>query len=247
MSVTKATAATNQARWTRGGPRGRARRRGLAGTAVAPVVGGHGVRRLVLSGRSGSPCHVTSLSTAVTAHEWPEGHVVRGSGHEWLPSPGRHRVAVLARHGLLPFELGIPHRIFGRSRDARGRPLYEVVTCSVRPPGPVRTDADFTVHVEHGPEALAEADTVIVPGVARARTSLRRGPSRPRSWPPPSPASGPARGSPPSAPAPSCWPPPAARRPPGDHALGLLPSASSGSSRRSRSTRTCSTSTTATS
>ncbi|WP_282702597.1 helix-turn-helix domain-containing protein [Streptomyces sp. CC219B] len=74
-----------------------------------------------------------------------------------------HRVVVLALDGLLPFELGIPHRIFGRPKDARGRHLYEVVTCSVRPPGPVLTDADFAVMVENGPEALATADTVIVP------------------------------------------------------------------------------------
>ncbi|MER5432677.1 helix-turn-helix domain-containing protein [Streptomyces sp. NPDC002588] len=74
-----------------------------------------------------------------------------------------HRVVVLALDGLLPFELGIPHRIFGRPKDAAGRHLYEVVTCSIRPPGPVRTDADFTITVEHGPEVLATADTVIVP------------------------------------------------------------------------------------
>ncbi|WP_314174862.1 GlxA family transcriptional regulator [Streptomyces winkii] len=74
----------------------------------------------------------------------------------------RHRVAVLVRHGLLPMELGIPHRIFGRSWDESGTLLYEVVTCAVTP-GPVRTDADFTIAVGHGPEALAEADTVIVP------------------------------------------------------------------------------------
>ncbi|MFF4908455.1 GlxA family transcriptional regulator [Streptomyces sp. NPDC001260] len=74
-----------------------------------------------------------------------------------------HRVVVLAMDGLLPFELGIPHRIFGRPRDAQGRHLYEVLTCSVRPPGPVRTDADFAIAVEHGPELLATADTVIVP------------------------------------------------------------------------------------
>ncbi|MFJ4035177.1 GlxA family transcriptional regulator [Streptomyces griseoluteus] len=74
-----------------------------------------------------------------------------------------HRVAVLALDGLIPFELGIPHRIFGRPADAQGRPLYEVVTCSIRPPGPVETAADFAVHVPHGPEALATADTVIVP------------------------------------------------------------------------------------
>ncbi|MEV6835347.1 helix-turn-helix domain-containing protein [Streptomyces sp. NPDC051133] len=74
-----------------------------------------------------------------------------------------HRVAVLALDGLLPFELGIPHRIFGRPADDRGRHLYEVVTCSVRPPGPVETDADFAVQVAHGPEVLATADTVVVP------------------------------------------------------------------------------------
>ncbi|WP_037669946.1 GlxA family transcriptional regulator [Streptomyces griseus] len=81
------------------------------------------------------------------------------------PSPAfrPHRVVVLALDGLLPFELGIPHRIFGLSRDAGGRNLYEVVTCSIRPPGPVETDADFAIHVAHGPEALATADTVIVP------------------------------------------------------------------------------------
>lgn len=74
-----------------------------------------------------------------------------------------HRVVVLALDGLLPFELGIPHRIFGRPKDARRRHLYEVVTCSIRPPGPVETDADFAIHVDNGPEALATADTVIVP------------------------------------------------------------------------------------
>jgi transcriptional regulator GlxA family with amidase domain len=81
------------------------------------------------------------------------------------PGPGfrPHRVVVLAMDGLLPFELGIPHRIFGRPKDDRGRPLYEVVTCSVRPPGPVETDADFAIHVANGPETLATADTVIIP------------------------------------------------------------------------------------
>ncbi|MFF4589047.1 GlxA family transcriptional regulator [Streptomyces sp. NPDC001388] len=82
-------------------------------------------------------------------------------------SPGSehrpHRVVVLALDGLLPFELGIPHRIFGRPKDARGRPLYEVLTCSVRPPGPVETDADFAITVAHGPEILATADTVVIP------------------------------------------------------------------------------------
>ncbi|MEU5685420.1 GlxA family transcriptional regulator [Streptomyces venezuelae] len=76
---------------------------------------------------------------------------------------GRHRVVVLALDGVIPFELGIPQRIFKGARTPEGRRLYEVVTCSVRPPGPVRTDADFAIVVEHGPEALATADTVVIP------------------------------------------------------------------------------------
>ncbi|WP_329169065.1 helix-turn-helix domain-containing protein [Streptomyces sp. NBC_01685] len=79
----------------------------------------------------------------------------------------RRRVVVLALDGVIPFELGIPQRIFGLARDmdaaVDGARLYEVVTCSVRPPGPVRTDADFSIMAEHGPEALATADTVVVP------------------------------------------------------------------------------------
>ncbi|MEU3724735.1 helix-turn-helix domain-containing protein [Streptomyces sp. NPDC031705] len=78
------------------------------------------------------------------------------------PEPAPHRVVVLALAGLLPFELGIPHRIFGRAADAAGRPLYTILTCALAP-GPVPTDADFAVHVEHGPELLATADTVVVP------------------------------------------------------------------------------------
>ncbi|MFG3259316.1 GlxA family transcriptional regulator [Streptomyces sp. NPDC048172] len=91
--------------------------------------------------------------------------------------PERHRVAVLVRPGLLPIELGIPHRLMGRSKTADGKPLYEVVTCtaSVPTPGPVRTDADFTVNVGHGPEALAEADTVIVPAAHETDASYHLG------------------------------------------------------------------------
>ncbi len=70
---------------------------------------------------------------------------------------GQHRVAVLVRPGVMPFELGLVHQLFG----AAG-PRYEVVTCALVP-GPVDTNADFPIHVGHGPQALAEADTVIVP------------------------------------------------------------------------------------
>ncbi|MEV0082286.1 helix-turn-helix domain-containing protein [Saccharopolyspora sp. NPDC050642] len=72
------------------------------------------------------------------------------------------RVAVLVRHGVMPMELGLVHQLFGRALSPAGEPLYEVVTCALVP-GMVRTDADFPIHVAHGPEALAEADTVIFP------------------------------------------------------------------------------------
>ncbi|MEU5236842.1 GlxA family transcriptional regulator [Streptomyces lydicus] len=86
---------------------------------------------------------------------------VNGSG---LPGGAgrRHRVAVLVRDGMLPIEVGIVHRIFGEARAASGERLYELVTCALRP-GEVRTDTDFTVNVAHGPEALAAADTMVVP------------------------------------------------------------------------------------
>ncbi|WAU05710.1 helix-turn-helix domain-containing protein [Streptomyces nigrescens] len=100
------------------------------------------------------------------------GVVERGSGSGGSGGAGRvravagsgrrHRVAVLVRDGMLPIEVGIVHRIFGEARSADGEPLYELVTCALEP-GEVRTDTDFTVNVAHGPEALAEADTVVVP------------------------------------------------------------------------------------
>lgn len=69
---------------------------------------------------------------------------------------------VFVRDGLLPMELGLVHQLFGQARSPAGQPLYELVTCALKP-GRVRTDTDFPVVVEHGTEALREADTVIVP------------------------------------------------------------------------------------
>jgi transcriptional regulator GlxA family with amidase domain len=75
------------------------------------------------------------------------------------------RVVVLALDGVYPFELGIPSRIFGA---ADGR--YEVLTCTVDG-RPVRTNADFSVTVEHGPKVLAAADTVVIAPVSPSRVT----------------------------------------------------------------------------
>jgi transcriptional regulator GlxA family with amidase domain len=71
---------------------------------------------------------------------------------------------VLALPGVVPFELAIPSRIFGGARDAQHghRHLYEVLTCSVDG-APVRTEADYSIAVEHDAGALATADSVIIP------------------------------------------------------------------------------------
>mgnify|MGYP005991597189 CR=1 FL=1 len=73
-----------------------------------------------------------------------------------------HRIAVYVRDGLLAMELGIVHRLFGQARSDAGEALYEVITCT-DVPGPIRTDSDVRIVVERGLDAVAEADTVIVP------------------------------------------------------------------------------------
>lgn len=74
-----------------------------------------------------------------------------------------HRVVVLALDGAYPFELGVPARVLGAADDR-----YEVVVCSVDG-GPVETNAGFSVVPQHGPQALATADTVIVTPVETSR------------------------------------------------------------------------------
>ncbi|CCB75081.1 MULTISPECIES: GlxA family transcriptional regulator [Streptomycetaceae] len=100
-------------------------------------------------------------------------HTPRSSGLDW-ERPQRladgtpvHRVAVLVQDGVIPFELGIPARILGGSRTEHGEDLYSVRTCAPRP-GPVHTDADFTIDVRYGLESLALADTVVVPSAHEA-------------------------------------------------------------------------------
>lgn len=84
--------------------------------------------------------------------------------------PERHHVAVFVRQGVVPIELGIVHQLFGQAAEGVERePLYEVATCALRP-GKVQTDDDFAVGVPHGPEALAEADTVIFLSSCEDRT-----------------------------------------------------------------------------
>ena len=78
-----------------------------------------------------------------------------------------HLNAVLALDGLVPFDLGAAVQVFNAARSADGERLYRTVVCA---PGPIRSEAGFTLVPEHGLEVLAAAETVIVPGVDSGST-----------------------------------------------------------------------------
>ena len=74
-----------------------------------------------------------------------------------------HRVAVLALEPVVGFDLTIPSTVFRYATRADETPLYDVRVCGLEV-APIRTSIGFSILPDHGPEALAEADTVIIPG-----------------------------------------------------------------------------------
>jgi transcriptional regulator GlxA family with amidase domain len=75
-----------------------------------------------------------------------------------------HRVAVLAVDHAVGLDLGTAAQVLGCARNADGKPLYTVSTCTVGG-APVRSTAGFQVLPDHGLELLEAADTVVVPGI----------------------------------------------------------------------------------
>ncbi len=73
-----------------------------------------------------------------------------------------HTVAVLALDDVIPFDLTTPIEVFSRTRLPDGRPAYRVRVCGT---GEVETEW-FSLKPRWGLGALAEADTIIVPGCA---------------------------------------------------------------------------------
>jgi transcriptional regulator GlxA family with amidase domain len=78
-----------------------------------------------------------------------------------------HTVAVLALEDVVILDLAIPTQVFG---SYPGAP-YRALLCA-ETPGPVRTNAGYDVVAEHGLEALAGADTIVVPGFRRTEREL---------------------------------------------------------------------------
>ena len=85
-------------------------------------------------------------------------------------------VAVIAQDGVEPFDLGVLWEAFGVDRRDDGVPLLDFAVCAEQP-GPVRTEAGFSLVVEHGLDRVAEADLVAVPAASRgagASEAVRR-------------------------------------------------------------------------
>jgi len=74
-----------------------------------------------------------------------------------------HTVAVIALDGVLAFDLSTPVELFGRVRLPNGQPAYRVLVCAAT--GEVSA-GPFVMRVPWGLDKLAEADTIILPGLA---------------------------------------------------------------------------------
>lgn len=76
-----------------------------------------------------------------------------------------HRVVALALDGVVSLDLACAVQIFGHPADRGGfHGRYELTVASSRR-GRVATSDGFDLHVAHGLDRLATADTVVVPGL----------------------------------------------------------------------------------
>ncbi|KAA8890313.1 helix-turn-helix domain-containing protein [Nocardia colli] len=75
------------------------------------------------------------------------------------------QVVALALDGVMTYDLACAVQVFRHGPGKFGEPVgFQMETCGVRP-GPVWTPNGFGLEVEHGLEALATADIVVVPGI----------------------------------------------------------------------------------
>jgi transcriptional regulator GlxA family with amidase domain len=72
-----------------------------------------------------------------------------------------HTVVILALDTVVPFDLATPIEVFARTRLPDGRPGYRVRVCGA---GPSVDAGAFTLRPPWGLDALAGADTIILPG-----------------------------------------------------------------------------------
>jgi transcriptional regulator GlxA family with amidase domain len=76
--------------------------------------------------------------------------------------PAAETIAVVAFDGISPFHLSVPCMVFGEDRTETGAPRFRMRVCAPEP-GPLQTNAGFTLVVPHGLEAIRRAQIVVVP------------------------------------------------------------------------------------
>jgi len=79
-----------------------------------------------------------------------------------MASPTAESIAVVAFDGISPFHLSVPCMVFGEDRTETGAPRFRLRVCAPQP-GPLQTNAGFTLVVPHGLEAIRRAQIVVVP------------------------------------------------------------------------------------
>src|SRR5215468_10372620 len=88
--------------------------------------------------------------------------IFAGIGPRPRRQPPRRLVAVVAFDGVVLGDLATPCEVFGRARDADGKPLYDVRVCSLRR---AVQSAHVRLTVPWRLDVLRRAGTVIVPGI----------------------------------------------------------------------------------
>ena len=78
-------------------------------------------------------------------------------------TPSRHQVVALAYDGLCTFEFGVAVEIFGLPRPEMGDNWYQFAVAAIDE-GPLCATGGIRLMTDGGPELLAQADTIVVPG-----------------------------------------------------------------------------------
>ncbi|MEV6649647.1 helix-turn-helix domain-containing protein [Streptomyces sp. NPDC051219] len=84
-----------------------------------------------------------------------------------------HTVAVLALDGVIAFDLSTPIEVFGRTRLPDGRSPYRVRVCAPTAGADVDAGA-FVLRAPWGLDELADADTIILPGLENPTAPVPR-------------------------------------------------------------------------
>jgi len=77
-------------------------------------------------------------------------------------------VAAVVLDGFAPFELGVVCEVFGTDRTSEGLPAYDFAVVAGEP-GPLRSDAGFSLQTPFGLDRLETADLIVVPASGEDR------------------------------------------------------------------------------